>query len=199
MGMDVFGQDPKNEKGEYFRNNVWWWRPLWEFCEFVAPELTSMVENGYSNDGDGLDGEDAKELAKVLRKSLRDGTLDNYEQTRTEWLASLPIRPCVHCQATGKRTWYTNPNEPHEYKASISYDLMEAMMNEKDNEGNGNGQLPNYTLVEKPEGWLEETKECNGCEGTGGQQHWAKNYPFDKKNVREFATFLANCGGFQIC
>jgi hypothetical protein len=76
---------------------------------------------------------------------------------------------------------------------------MEAMMNEKDNEGTGNGQLPTYTIVEKPEGWTEETKECNGCQGTGGQQHWAKNYPFDKKNVREFITFLANCGGFQIC
>lgn len=199
MGMDVFGQDPKNEKGAYFRNNVWWWRPLWEYCEFVAPELTNMVENGYSNDGDGLDAEDSVLLAKALRKSLRDGTLDTYDKTRTEWLASLPIRPCVHCQATGKRTWYTNPNEPHEYKASISYDLMQAMMNEKDNEGTGNGELPTYTLVEKPKDWTEETKECNGCEGTGGQQHWAKSYPFDKKNVREFATFLANCGGFQIC
>ena len=31
MGMDVFGLAPKEEKGEYFRNNVWWWRPLWDF------------------------------------------------------------------------------------------------------------------------------------------------------------------------
>lgn len=197
MGMDVFGIEPKNEKGAYFRNNVWWWRPLWEYCEFVAPELTCAVEHGYSNDGDGLDAEDAVLLAKALRKSLRDGTADLYEQTRNEWLASLPIRPCVHCQATGKRTWFTNPNEPHDYKPSISYDMMEAFANETDTESGG--RLPTYTLVEKPEGWIEETKECNGCGGTGGQQHFAKSYPFDKKNVREFATFLANCGGFQIC
>ena len=31
MGMDVYGENPKNEKGEYFRNNVWWWRPLGDF------------------------------------------------------------------------------------------------------------------------------------------------------------------------
>jgi hypothetical protein len=67
MGMDVYGTEPKNEKGAYFRNNVWWWRPLWEYCEFVAPELTCTVENGYSNDVDGLDGEDAKDIAKALR------------------------------------------------------------------------------------------------------------------------------------
>jgi hypothetical protein len=28
MGMDVYGKEPKSDKGEYFRNNVWWWRPL---------------------------------------------------------------------------------------------------------------------------------------------------------------------------
>ena len=27
MGMDVYGLEPRKEKGEYFRNNVWWWRP----------------------------------------------------------------------------------------------------------------------------------------------------------------------------
>jgi hypothetical protein len=195
MGMDVFGVEPKNEKGAYFRNNVWWWRPLWEYCEYVAPELTCLVEHGYSNDGDGLDAEDAKELAKALRKALRDGSAKVYEETRNEWLDSLPIRPCVHCQATGKRTWYTNPHGNHESKASLSYDMMEAFGNEIAS----TGQLPTYTVVEKPEGWTEETKECNGCGGTGGQQPMAKSYPFDLKNVREFATFLANCGGFQIC
>ena len=31
MGMDVYGKEPKNETGEYFRSNVWWWRRLWDF------------------------------------------------------------------------------------------------------------------------------------------------------------------------
>ena len=86
MGMDVFGQNPKNKKGEYFRNNVWWWRPLWEYCEFVAPELTDMVEHGYSNDGDGLDGDDARKLGNALRKALRKGETAEYIAKRQEFI-----------------------------------------------------------------------------------------------------------------
>lgn len=197
MGMDVVGVNPKNGKGEYFRNNWWWWRPLWEFCEFVAPELAGKVEHAGSNDGDGLDGDDAEELGKALRKAVKNGTAKSYKAEREAWLASLPIRPCAHCQATGKRTWFTSP-DGKEQVASIKYDLMEVMANEADNDGVGNGQLPHYQPVEKPEGWTEKTEDCNGCQGTGGQQHWAKEYPFDEKNVAEFATFLVNCGGFQL-
>lgn len=197
MGMDVIGVKPKNGKGEYFRNNWWWWRPLWEFCEFVAPELTDKVENAGSNDGDGLDGEDAEALGKALRKAVKAGVAKRYKTEREEWLGSLPIHPCPHCQATGKRTWYTSPDGSQQM-ASIKYNMMEVMMNEADHEGVGNGSLPTYETVEKPEGWSERTVECNGCGGTGGQQHWAKNYPFDENNVKEFATFLVNCGGFQL-
>lgn len=197
MGMDVVGVNPKNGKGEYFRNNWWWWRPLWEFCEFVAPELAGKVEHAGSNDGDGLDGDDAEELGKALRKAVKNGTAKTYKAEREAWLESLPIRPCAHCQATGWRTWYTSP-DGKEQVASVKYDLMEVMLNEADHDGVGNGSLPAYEPVEKPEGWTEKTVECNGCGGTGGQQHWAKSYPFDEKNVAEFATFLVNCGGFQL-
>lgn len=191
MGMDVYGTKPKNSKGEYFRNNWWWWRPLWEFCEFVAPELTSKVEHAGSNDGDGLEGDDAKALGLALRKALRNGTASRYKKERDEFLATLPIRPCPHCEATGKRTWYTSP-DGSEYFSSLSYNLMEHLLDGDE------GSLPKYTIVEKPEGWSAETKECNGCGGTGGQQHPLRDYPFDEKNVREFATFLVNCGGFQL-
>ena len=52
MGFDLYGNS-KNKKGEYFRNNVWWWRPLWAFC-YENYEIARKVENGHSNDGDGL-------------------------------------------------------------------------------------------------------------------------------------------------
>jgi len=41
--------------------------------------------------------------------------------------------------------------------------------------------------------------ECNGCNGTGKTDDWAKSYPFSEDNVREFANFCANSGGFTIC
>ena len=42
-------------------------------------------------------------------------------------------------------------------------------------------------------------RECNGCNGTGKTDDWAKSYPFSEDNVREFANFCANSGGFRIC
>ena len=42
-------------------------------------------------------------------------------------------------------------------------------------------------------------KECNGCSGTGKKDDWDKSYPFSEENVRKFANFCANSGGFTIC
>ena len=193
MGMDVMGKNPKNAKGEYFRNNVWWWRPLWEFCEFVAPELTDMVEYGYSNDGDGLDGDDARKLGNALRKALRKGVAKSYIDERQKWLDSLPISPCAHCEAGGTRKWLRNV-VTNETKPAVTYDLMEVMTNEQQH----NGQLPTYTYHEPETGWVVETKECNACAGVGGTKSWEHNYPLNEENIREFATFLVNCGGFEI-
>jgi len=52
MGMDVYGIAPIAEVGKYFRNNIWWWHPLWNYVQEVAPHLTEGV-NGHFNDGDG--------------------------------------------------------------------------------------------------------------------------------------------------
>ena len=71
MGMDVKGKDPSGEAGEYFRNNVWYWRPLWDYCLFVAPKTAGKCE-GHYNDGEGLGSEDSEDLAQILRKSVAD-------------------------------------------------------------------------------------------------------------------------------
>jgi len=39
--------------------------------------------------------------------------------------------------------------------------------------------------------------KCNACDG-GLREPWAKSYPFDASNVREFARFARNSGGFEI-
>lgn len=39
---------------------------------------------------------------------------------------------------------------------------------------------------------------CNGCHGTGRQGHPLAEIPFSTDNVRAFAAFLHDCGGFQI-
>ena len=29
----------EDNPGVYFRNNVWWWRPLWNYCYAVAEDI----------------------------------------------------------------------------------------------------------------------------------------------------------------
>jgi DnaJ-class molecular chaperone len=103
MGMDVYGTKPKNEKGEYFRNNVWWWRPLWNFCLDNYPELAGKVEDGHSNSGFGLNATDSKKLATLIKKDLESGKVHEYRIKREAYINSLPLENCEHCSGTGIR------------------------------------------------------------------------------------------------
>ena len=103
MGMDVYGKNPKNETGEYFRNNVWWWRPLWEYCLTTHPKITSKVKDGHSNSGDGLDASDAKKLALFIQKDIDSGFAKKYQIERQKFLDNLPDEDCTYCKATGVR------------------------------------------------------------------------------------------------
>lgn len=171
MGMDVIGVKPKNKKGEYFRNNVWWWRPLATFICDTYPDIADKCEHWGSNDGDGLDGKTSLELSKRIREDLANGTVAEFEREYNEWRASLPRENCSHCDATGIR---------------------------QDKVGRENG-MPDKEL--SPEVKILTGREfgwCNGCDGVGTTENWNAGYPFSQENVAEFADFLEACGGFQI-
>lgn len=104
MGMDVFGRAPSAPVGEYFRNNVWWWRPLADFVCERYPELAAGCEYWQSNDGDGLDEQTSIELAGQLRADLASGVVAEYEQAHTARLAALPDETCWLCAGAGVRT-----------------------------------------------------------------------------------------------
>ena len=109
--------------GTYFRNNVWWWRPLWHFvsstCESILTEKD--IESGSYNDGHSISKTKADRIARRLFKMIRNGDVKAYESAYKEHLDSL----------------------------------------NKDN--------------------------------------WDKSYPFSEDNVRQFANFCLNSGGFRIC
>jgi hypothetical protein len=104
MGMDVYGIDPTTEAGRYFRNNMWWWRPLADFLVSTYPELTSMCRFWHTNDGDGLDAVAAIQLADALDADLANGSIAVYARTRQEVIASMPYEECDLCGGTGIRT-----------------------------------------------------------------------------------------------
>jgi len=73
MGFDLIGIESKNEHGEYFRNNVWWWRPLWTFiCEVVSEIDDNDAERGCFNDGYIIKGSKHKAIKEKLEKALNN-------------------------------------------------------------------------------------------------------------------------------
>jgi len=93
LGVDIFGLNPKNGKGGYFRSNWWYWRPVWAFtvilCDDILDEELEMTvefddgrsketiryrgwEVGHSNDGLIIDAEGAEEIGKRIMKVLEE-------------------------------------------------------------------------------------------------------------------------------
>jgi len=148
MGYDLYGTNAKSEKGDYFRNNVWWWRPLAEFvtdrCEVSSPD------DWFHNSGHKVTAEEANQISEILNGLLSHGAVATYEKEYTTRLAELPDDVCDICHGVGVR----------------------------------NDEVVRGT--------------CNACLGKGTVRPWATNYPFSEENVREFAEFCEQSGGFEI-
>tara|TARA_R100000005_G_C4983963_1_gene192810 strand:- start:20 stop:661 length:642 start_codon:yes stop_codon:yes gene_type:complete len=76
----------KDNPGEYFRNNVWFWRPLWDFvCNTCDDFLTDKdITGGHSNDGHRISATKANRIAKRLNKHLKSGVVDAVQKEAEE-------------------------------------------------------------------------------------------------------------------
>lgn len=172
MGMDVVGLDPMNKTGEYFRNNVWYWHPLWDFCDEIAADLIEDVDGtGHTNSGFVVPDFKALDLGTRLKNALEDGTAKKWMDERNEYLASLPRKVCQWCDGTGIRT----------DEVGVSHGMVTKALE------------PEIAILVG-----REVGYCNGCRGEGMVDDFAMNYSFDLDNVREFANFCINSGGFEI-
>lgn len=73
MGMDVYGNSPITDDGEYFRANLWSWRPIHLLCDKVIDlyNLKISTDGWEFNDGKGLeDQEDCNILANAMENYL---------------------------------------------------------------------------------------------------------------------------------
>ena len=119
MGMDVYGQKPLTEKGEYFRNNVWSWRPLWDYCTHIDPTLILSVPNAHNNSGDGLPGPLARKLGFKLQTEIQSGQTQKYIETYYEETQKLPKQNCQYCDENGQRTWQKLNGEPYTKNCNV--------------------------------------------------------------------------------
>ena len=138
-------------KGHYFRNNCWWWRPLWNYCYHVADDIISeeLFNSGHSNSGAGLDAYNAERLGQRLLEEINNGKTIEYQAEYQQYLDDLPDDDCGTCN---------NNNHGHNKK-----------------------------------------KDCRRCDGKGTSTKFNKHYPFDVDNVKDFAEFCLESGGFEIC
>lgn len=102
MGMDVHGKKPSSEQGVYFRNNIWWWRPLAAYVAEVCPG--EVTDAWHYNDGAGPDAAGATRIAERLRALVASGDVAKYAALRERQLTDLPDEPCEYCKETGTRT-----------------------------------------------------------------------------------------------
>ena len=77
--------------GVYFRNNVWWWRPLWQFvCERFDDVLTEQdMERGCYNDGHEITADKAMQIGIDLTCMLEDGRIEAYADRYEKELKEL--------------------------------------------------------------------------------------------------------------
>ena len=73
----------EKNSGVYFRNNVWWWRPLWNFvCNSCDDILTEKdIEGGSWNDGHRISRTKAGKIAERLYHMILDGLVEEDEIT----------------------------------------------------------------------------------------------------------------------
>jgi len=76
--FELKDQYQTDNPGEYFRNNVWFWRPLWSFvCQHCSDFISLKDADGGSfNDGRVISKTKANKIGKRLSELLADGTVD---------------------------------------------------------------------------------------------------------------------------
>ena len=152
--------------GRYFRNNVWWWRPLWNYvCEQCQDFLTiEDMSGGSSNSGHKISNTKALMISRRLSKLIAEGLVDKEDRNLSLMVA----------------------------KAQTSNQELKEQMDEitkKCHKEHGKDLVPaNY-----PEPYYSKWKTLQS------QHDWDADYPFNSDNVKAFAKFCGQSGGFEIC
>ena len=74
MGMDVFGKQPEDHRGEYFRSSIWTWPAVYLLTLTLCSDLLDVetMQGMAVNDGVGPDdGEVCKQMAVRVQEWLQ--------------------------------------------------------------------------------------------------------------------------------
>tara|TARA_Y100001963_G_C6616086_1_gene369367 strand:- start:112 stop:633 length:522 start_codon:yes stop_codon:yes gene_type:complete len=88
---DQWEQRQEDNPGIYFRNSVWFWRPLWEFvCTHCDDILTREdIKSGCFNDHHEISADKAVKISVKLNTLLLDKTVDQYSSAYEEYRKNI--------------------------------------------------------------------------------------------------------------
>jgi hypothetical protein len=172
MGMDVYGRQPRSERGKYFRASVWSWRPIATLSCAAAPDITAGCKHWQSNDGDGLEDGAARALGRIIQSMIDSGLVAELVAKHAAALEAMADEPCASCGATGVRS-----------------DAVGVKHGWPDKPSGAPPGHPRHGAI----------GSCNSCQGKGTVRPIATWYSMDVEHIREWAAFLEDCGGFEIC
>jgi len=86
MGFDLIG------KNTNFRNNAWWWRPLWQYVTETCQDILTEkdIESGSYNNGHLINEDKALKIARRLELALKSGAVKKHEESYRAHLETLP-------------------------------------------------------------------------------------------------------------
>ena len=164
--FDALSKFENENKGYYFRNNVWHWRPLAQYVIEHTKVITDEKKiQGFSyNDGVEISAEEAEQIAKQLYYLLQSGHTKKYAE---EYMAEY------------------KKAEANNKKVKKEMDTFQKAMDKK--------YKKDIAPKDYPKDDYEKWNAIYSKLDTNG------NYPFHIENVKEFAEFAEQSGGFQIC
>jgi hypothetical protein len=81
-------QHEADNPGIYFRNNVWWWRPLWDYvwklCDGDGVMSEDQYKEGHYNSGSTFTIHQAELIALKLNHAIKMGWVDEHMNSRNE-------------------------------------------------------------------------------------------------------------------
>ena len=88
MGFDLYAVSPntEQEKHRYFRANVWYWRPLWEFVICICQDELSkeIIEGGHYNEGILINKDTAIMIGNKIKRDLKNNKFDRFKEVYKE-------------------------------------------------------------------------------------------------------------------
>ena len=156
--------------GVYFRANVWCWRPIWNYVYDTTDVLTDEDHRlGHENSCHKITEEKAVRIGKELLANIKD--------------------------AEAKEANYIKDSKPRRKFNELCDKAAECLYEEVVDKKDGLITRPGDMKIHDPPNYKRwQTLSHFG----DGLQFGETSYPFSAANVKEFANFCLNSGGFEI-